>query len=198
MHRPIPFTIKLLYTVFVVLLIPFYVRYYGWWNFLWFSDIALLLTVPALWMEQRLLASMMMLSVFVFDSVWVLDYAVRGVFGFHIIGGSAYMFETDTPLFLRNLSLFHVILPPVLLLLVKRLGYDTRALKYQTMLAWVAIVVSYLFTEPEANINWAFGLGVAMKWQYPKLYLVGLMLAIPTVIYLPMHHILKRTCPVSV
>jgi hypothetical protein len=30
---------------------------------LWFSDVALLVTVPALWIESRLLASMMALAV---------------------------------------------------------------------------------------------------------------------------------------
>src|SRR5438876_11564943 len=56
--RRIPAWVKIAYTVFVAVLVPEYLRFYGPANFLWFCDIALLLTVPALWLESRFLASM--------------------------------------------------------------------------------------------------------------------------------------------
>lgn len=43
----IPLWIKITYTLFVCLLVPVYLRHYGPANFLWFSDVALLVTVPA-------------------------------------------------------------------------------------------------------------------------------------------------------
>ena len=49
-------TVKIVHTAFVVLLIPIYWYYYGPSNFLWFSDLALFLAVPALWLENPLLA----------------------------------------------------------------------------------------------------------------------------------------------
>ena len=52
----IPLTVKILYTLFVCILVPTYWRRYGLANFLWFSDLALLLTMVALWLENRLLA----------------------------------------------------------------------------------------------------------------------------------------------
>ena len=55
----IPLWLKLVYTGFVVVTVPVYAVKYGFRNFLWFSDIGLLLTVPALWLESSLLASMM-------------------------------------------------------------------------------------------------------------------------------------------
>jgi len=58
----IPLWLKIAYTLFVCLIVPIYWRRYGPANFLWFSNIALLATVPALWLESALLASMMALG----------------------------------------------------------------------------------------------------------------------------------------
>jgi len=44
----IPLGLKIIYTLFVCALAPIYWRKYGPANFLWFSDIALLVLVPAL------------------------------------------------------------------------------------------------------------------------------------------------------
>src|SRR6266508_3361385 len=46
--RRIPAWLKIAYSAFVAAIVPVYVRQYGWRNFLWFSDVALLATVPAL------------------------------------------------------------------------------------------------------------------------------------------------------
>jgi hypothetical protein len=55
----IPLGLKVVYTIFVCALVPIYWREYGPANFLWFSDIALLALVPALWLENALLVSML-------------------------------------------------------------------------------------------------------------------------------------------
>ena len=55
----IPLWLKLLYTAFTAVTAGVYAVKYPLVNFLWFSDIALVLTVPALWLENALLASMM-------------------------------------------------------------------------------------------------------------------------------------------
>ncbi len=62
----IPLWIKISYTAFAVITVAVYAVKYPPGNFLWFSDIALILTVPALWFESRLLASMMALAVLLF------------------------------------------------------------------------------------------------------------------------------------
>ena len=64
----IPFGLKIIYTIFVCALVPIYWRQYGPANFLWFSDIALLALVPALWLENALL-----------------PFVIRGLSCFHII-----------------------------------------------------------------------------------------------------------------
>jgi hypothetical protein len=53
----IPLAVKLAYTVFVAILVPNYWLAYSPWTFLYFCDVALLLTLPALWLESPLLLS---------------------------------------------------------------------------------------------------------------------------------------------
>ena len=55
----IPLPLKIGYTLFLCVLVPVYWVKWGPKNFLWFSDIALLTTGVALWLESSLLASMM-------------------------------------------------------------------------------------------------------------------------------------------
>src|SRR5688572_3102854 len=146
---PIPIWIKIVYSLFVCILVPVYWVKYGPANFLWFSDIALLLTLVALWRENSLIASMMALAVVLLETGWNVGFFGRLLFGVDVTGLAAYMFESHRPLYLRALSLFHVVLPPLLVWLVWRLGYDRRALLWQTALAWVVLLASYFLTRPQ-------------------------------------------------
>ena len=66
----IPLWTKLLYTLFLCVLVPVYWVRWGLKNFLWFSDIALLTTAGALWLESSLLASMMLLGIALPELAW--------------------------------------------------------------------------------------------------------------------------------
>src|SRR5204863_4475698 len=112
---------KIGYTLFVCVLVPIYWKQYGPANFLWFSDIALLALVPALWLENTLLASMMAVSIVFFEAIWNIDFFTRLAAGKSLIGLSAYMFDPKIPLFIRLLSLFHIALPLLLLWTLHRL-----------------------------------------------------------------------------
>ena len=60
MNRPplrIPLWVKLAYSAFCAVMIPTYWHEYGPTNFLYFCDVAVLLTLAALWSENALLAS---------------------------------------------------------------------------------------------------------------------------------------------
>ena len=188
-----PLWLKISYTLFICVLIPIYWRQYGPANFLWLSDIALFVTAAGLWLESSLLASMMALSVLVLESIWIIDFVIGLIIGSSVIGLSAYMFDSKIPLSIRALSLFHVVLPVLLLWLVYRLGYDERALLAQTLLAWIVLPASYLLTKPSDNVNWVYGLrGGTQKWMPAPLYLVLLMIAFPLALYLPTHFLLKK------
>jgi len=188
----ISIAIKIPYTLFAIILVPMYWKYYGPTNFLWISGFAMLTTVVALWIENRTIASMMMVSAFLPDTLWSIDYFWRLFLGSHLIGGTEYMFDLARPLYLRNISLYHVFLPPILLLMLVRLGYDKRALFYQTGLFWVICLTCYFFTDPEKNINYVFGPFKPQDTLHPLLYLALLMGLTPLCVYYPLHRLLDR------
>jgi len=191
-----PIWLKIAYTLFVCVVLVVYWFKYGPSNFLWFSDIALIVTVPALWLESGLLASTMVLSILFLDIIWNADFFGRLVMGHSLFGLSPYMFDRTIPLPVRLLSLFHIWFPPLLLWMVYRLGYDERALLLQTALAWVVLPGTYLVTDPHENINWVRGLRGEPQKRIPgPLYLVLLMLALPLLFYLPTHLVLKKLMP---
>jgi hypothetical protein len=185
--EPIALGIKIAYTLFLAVLVPVYWAHYGPRNFLWFSDIALLGAGAALWLENPLLASMMMLAVFLPECAWNLDFFGRLLTGHRMFGMSAYMFECARPRFIRALSLFHVPLPVGLVWLVHRLGYDRRAWLGQSLLALVVLPVTYWLTDPAENVNWVHGLGAPQRRLPPWLYLALLIVAFALVLYLPPH-----------
>jgi hypothetical protein len=195
---PVPVSIKILHTLFLVVLIPVYWIEHGPANFLWFSDIALFVTAVALWREDRLLASMQAVSVGLLEIVWNVDFFAHLLFGMEIIGLSSYMFDETIPLFVRGLSSFHVWLPPLLFWLVWRLGYDKRAWLYQSILAWMVLTICYVTTDPKENINWVFGPGEMPQHQItPGLYFTLVMVVFPLGVYWPTHLILKRIRPIG-
>jgi len=143
---------KLLYTLFLGVLVPVYWIHWGPKNFLWFSDIALLTTAVALWLESPLLASMMALAVALPELGWNADFFGRLLTGRHLFGLSDYMFDPGRPRYLRALSLFHVALPVVLMWILSRLGYAGRAWVLQTLVALVVLHVRYIVTAPADNV----------------------------------------------
>ncbi len=192
----IPLPIKLIYTLFLCLLVPIYWRGYGLTNFLWFCDIDLLVLLPALWLESRLLNSMMAVGMLLFLLGWNLDFLTGG----HVFGMVDYMFDSSIPFYIRQLSLYHLVLPFLHLFLLRRLGYDRRALLAQSLLMWVVLLVCYIATDPATNINWAFGLEDPQTQLHPFLYLVFLMGSIFMLVYLPTHLMLRalfESSPVS-
>lgn len=189
----IPVWLKIVHTTFVAVIVPIYWRHYGPANFLWFSDIALFLLVPALWLESPLLVSVIALAVILPELAWNVDFFGRLVTGASLTGLSDYMFGRANPRFIRALSLFHVALPAVILWLVWRLGYDRRALLWQTALAAVVLPVSYVFSDPRGNVNWVYGFGARRQTAIPApLFVVVQLLLFVLVMYLPTHLVLAR------
>ena len=70
----IPLAVKLAYTLFVAVLVPNYWRAYSPWTFLYFCDVALLLTLPALWLESPLLISLPAVGLTLPQLLWVVDF----------------------------------------------------------------------------------------------------------------------------
>ncbi len=188
----VPLWGKVFYTLFLCVLVPVYWTHWGPKNFLWFSDIALLVTGAALWLEDPMLASMMALAIALPELAWNADFFGRLLTGRQIFGLSGYMFDPRKPVYLRALSLFHIILPVVLVWMVSRLGYDRRAWALQTVLALIVLPVTYWLTDPAENINWVYGPGSKRQARMPPLaYLALVMIFFPLVVYLPTHLLLR-------
>jgi len=202
--RRIPTWAKVSYTAFVAVLVPCYWVTYTPWNFLYFCDIALLVTAVAIWIESPLLVSMQAVAITLPQILWVVDLLCRLVAGVHVTGVTAYMLDASIPPFLRALSPFHGWLPFVLLWLLSRLGYDRRAFRWQSVAGVVVLLVSYLFAPappPSAshpnwavNINYVYGLDdkQAQSFMAPPLWVLSVMAFHVIALYLPTHLVLRR------
>ena len=188
----IPLWIKIAYTLFVAVTVVVYSVKYSLGNFLWFSDVALLASVPALWLESSLLASMIAVGIVLPEALWNVSFFGQLLTGRRITGLTDYMFDPNKPLYLRALSLFHVFLPVMLLWMIHVLGYAPAAWIAQTALTWVVLPLTYYFTNPEENVNWVFGPGTKPQKRIPPLIYLGLLLiGFPLLVYLPTHLLLQ-------
>jgi hypothetical protein len=193
--------LKIAYTAFIAVLVPVYWVNYGPSNFLYFCDLALLVTLAAIWLESPLLASMPAVGILAPQALWVADFFAN-MAGHPIVGMTDYMFDASLPLQLRALSLFHGWLPFLLLFLVWRLGYDHRAFRAWTVLALGVLFVCYVFMPPPSpnagaaavNINYVYGMSdkAAQTWMPGWAWLMLLMVALPTLLFAPVHLALKK------
>jgi len=206
----IPLAVKIAYTAFVAVLVPYYWVTYTPWNFLYFCDVALLLTVVAIWTENALLVSMSSVGILLPQMLWVLDFLTRAIAGIHLTGMTAYMFDPSIPVFVRGLSTFHGWLPFVLLYLLSRVGYDARAYKVQATLAVVLLLVCFYlapapppspeFPSHAVNINYVYGMDDKhpQSVMAPGLWLLLMIVVNVVVLYVPTHLILRKICAPAV
>lgn len=187
----LPLWIKMAYTVFAAVTIAIYAVKYPLANFFWFSDIAMVMTVPALWLEHSLLSSTLLVGILLPEVFWNFGYFGRLLTGKRLAGLTDYMFDPHKPRYLRALSLFHVFLPLLLLWMVSKLGYAPRAFVAQTIVAWFVLPVTYRFADPALNVNWVRGFGGSGRVrQSPLRHLCVLMIGFPLFVYLPAHLLL--------
>jgi hypothetical protein len=180
----------------VAVWLPAYLWKYGWHVFLNLCDIAVIVTAIGLWTGHPLLLSAQALSSLVVDLAWNVDLAARALTGAHLIGGTEYLWDPKWPLWLRALSFFHVLLPPVLVYALRRTGYDRRALPVQAALALAVLVASRLTLGPDENQNFAWRDPFAGRSWGPAPVHVGLTWAVlVAAIYAPTHALLKRVMP---
>ena len=70
----LPLALKLGFTAFMAVLVPFYWITYGPTNFLYFCDVAMFFTLAAIWTESPLLASLPAVGLIVPQLVWCVDF----------------------------------------------------------------------------------------------------------------------------
>ena len=196
----IPLSLKIAYTLFVLVLVPSYWRAYGPANFLSFCDVGLLVTSVGLWLESPLLFSISAVALTLPQTVWVCDFLSGG----RILGITGYMFNSALPGLTRLLSTFHIWLPILLIVLVWKLGYDRRAGWLQSVILTALLILSYVLTDPRnppsgypaaaVNLNRVYGLkDTAVQTALPPLvYLATELLFFVVCVYLPTHLFFRR------
>jgi hypothetical protein len=187
----IPLWFKIAYTLFVLYIVVVWLRHYGWPNLLWFSDIALIGAVPAMWLESAAISSVITVAVLLPEILWNVDLAARLVRRRRVTGLTDYMFEPERLKLLRGLSLFHVPLPLVLAWLIAAYGYDPRVgLPGAALLAAIVLPLSRLCGTPERNINWTYGLGRVQTRFSGAVYVAVLWLGFVLFVFAPTHWLL--------
>ena len=198
----LPIWLKLVYTAFVCVLVPHYWGAYGPTNFLYFCDIALLLTLLGLWREDPLLVSMPAVGILLPQALWMTDFVSAAV-GIPLTGMTSYMFDPQLSLFTRGLSFFHFWLPILLVWLVWRLGYDPAISRVDT--AGLGAGAGLLFldagptsaggsTESSGQHQLCYG----FSSQHPQtllpqpVYLVLMLVLLLMAIFWPTHLLLRR------
>lgn len=187
----LPLWLKIGWTIWLILWAPVYYHQYGAQNFLFFCDIGNILIGIGLWLESPLIFSWAACGLLLFQSLYVIDLAGAFLSGRHLIGGTEYMFDPHLSLWVRLLSLFHVVTPPLLIWGISQVGYDSRGWKLATLTTWIVIPINY-FWRPEMDVNWARGLFFHEQHAIPGwAYLLTYLTVIPLFVYLPTHLILR-------
>ena len=188
----LPLWLKIAWTIWLAAWAPLYFKQYGLQNFLFFCDIGNLLIGLALWLESPLIFSWQACGLLLFQTLYTVDLAGALLTGRHLIGGTEYMFDAGIPLPVRLVSLFHVVTPPLLLWGIRRLGYDARGWKLQTLTAWIVVPINYVW-RPGPDVNWARGpFFREQHWMPGLVYLLGYLVVAPLLIYYPTHLFLQR------
>jgi hypothetical protein len=183
---------KYLLTVFIMILVPVYAYNYGWQNFMWLSDVGLFLTLIALWLDSVLIMSMAAVGLLVLELIWWVDFFMDLLFNINPIALSDYMFNPSIPIALRIMSLFHIITPIIWVSYIFQFGYHKKAVCYFTPVYWLVLLATYLFTNPEYNINWVslplvYGMNVPVAiWPFV------LAIGFPVLVFLPTHFVYCR------
>src|SRR5580692_6821749 len=193
--QKIPDWLRWLALVSLVLWFAVYWHVWGPANFLHLCDIAVVLTCVGLYTNNALLISSQAVSSVLIDIVWTLDATARLFFGRHLIGGTEYLFDATSPLWARLLSLFHIILPFILLWSLSRLGYDRRGWKLQSAIL-APVLIASRFVTPDQNLNFAVHDPFLHRSYGPApthLFITFLFLVF--VIYFPTHLLFGRLFP---
>lgn len=178
--------------IWMLIWLPIYWRTWGASNFVQLCDVAVILTCVGIWTNSRLLISSQAISALLVDAAWTLDAGWRLFAHRHLFGGTEYLFDASEPLWIRLLSLYHLVLPALLLWLLFRLGYDRRGWALRSAIA-LPVFAASRFTIQQKNMNFAFAEPFFHRqWGPAPVHVVVIWLFMVFVVYLPTHLFLIR------
>jgi len=184
--HPLPL-LRWLAVAWLAVYLPSYTVAYGVANFLFLCNLGVFLTAAGVIVPSSLLLSSQAIAAMAISLMWVIDAGARVTLGHHPFGFTAYMWDSQVPLFTRLLSMYHVAWPAVLLYGLHRLGYDPRGLRLQVLIAAIVIPVSRL-GGPVANVNYAFfDPFFGRAWGPAPAHLAFMVLGLSLAAYWPTH-----------
>ncbi len=186
----VPLWLKVAWTAMVLVIVVVYWRYRGPDNLLWFSDLALLVLVPGLWMESSFVVSLTACTVLVPEALWSVSFFARLFHLPRVTNIADYMFDEPVPLWLRAMSLFHVPLLAVIVWGPWRLGYDPSVFPWAVGIAWIVMLLTRWLTKPEPNINHVYELPIYKGPKLAPLQHMLVMMAATPLVMLPGHLLL--------
>jgi hypothetical protein len=190
--KPLPLALRIGALVWLAVWIPAYAYTWGWRNFFSFCDMAVILGCLGIAAQNALLVSSQALPAITVGVLWLADVVAALFWHKHPFGGTEYMFNGQVALWIRLLSLFHVWLPVVFVLVLRRLGYHRRALALQIALTAVLVTVGRLIEGPAKNLNYAYIDPVFHRQLGPApLHIVALTAGVTILIYLPSYLALR-------
>ncbi len=186
-----PIWIRCAAVVWLAIWIPAYWRTWGAANFLHLCDIAVFVTCAGLLTNSALLISSQAVGSLLVDLAWMIDAGWHLARGRGLLGGADYLFDANYALWVRLLTLFHVVMPVLLLWALARIGYDRRGWLLQCAIALVGFIAAR-FTIPAQNINYAFtDPFIHRSWGPPAAHVIISWLFMAVVVYWPTHLALR-------
>jgi hypothetical protein len=182
-----PMWLRCAAVIWLAIWIPAYWQTWGAANFLHLCDIAVILTCAGLLTNSTLLISSQAVGSLLVDTAWMLDAGWHLVRDRGLLGGADYLFDPSYPLWVRLLTLFHMVMPVLLLWAIGRTGYDRRGWPLQCAIALPAFVAAR-FAAPALNINYAFtDPFIHRSWGSPAAHVLISWLFMALAVYLPTH-----------
>jgi hypothetical protein len=172
-----------------------YERTWGVLNFLHLSDVSMILFCVGVAANSTLLISSQAVASLLVNAMWTLDTCWRLFLKHHLMGGTEYLFDTRYSLAVRLISLFHILIPLLLLWALYRSGYDRRGWRLQCAISLPAFIASR-FAPAAENINFAFADPFFRRsWGPAPVHITVVFLFMVWVVYLPTHLVLKHLFP---
>lgn len=187
--------VKWLSGIWLVIWIPTYSTYWGWSNFLHLCNVAVFLTCLGFLLESPLLLSSQALVSIFGNFLWVIEFLNTLVTGHALFGGTEYMMDEQIPIWVRCLSLYHFVLPLLLLWGLYCVGYDRGGWKLQSTITLLVLFLSR-FTDSTKNINFVFHDPLFQKtWGNALMHVMVIWFGLILIIYWPTHLVLDRVFP---
>lgn len=171
---------------------PMYWHTWGAANFIHLCDVAVILTCIGMWASSGLLISSQAVGALIVDIVWAIDAASRIFLRHALFPGNEYLTDPHYPLWIRSLTVFHVVMPLLLIWGVYLMGYHRRGWALQSAIALPVFILAR-FTKPLTNIDFAFSDPFFHRaWGPAPAHIVVTWLFMVLIVYLPTHLVLKR------